>query len=169
MNTNLNERDEKLLQRHQAMCSECPGLDACKEQGMILQSALGPDDFVRVRMGPCQLRKRRIEERKTEKLFAQAQIPLGLQKCSLDNFVTTGRGESIMRAKFEAVNAIQTGCSLVLAGGIGTGKTHLAAAIVHRTILEGRSALFISAIAYLEQLKRKFTQKSKDKRGVSPC
>jgi DNA replication protein DnaC len=153
----LNERDGELFLRHQAMCRECAGLDKCRERGWIMQSVMQPDkNRLRIGMGPCLLRKRQNEERKIQKLFSQAAIPLGLQKCSLDNFVTTGMGKSVKRAKLEAENAIETSCSLVLAGGIGVGKTHLAAAIVRGVILQGRSAMFISALGYLEHLKNTF-------------
>jgi DNA replication protein DnaC len=152
-----SELDGTIFLRHRALCRKCPGLDACKEHGWIMQLSPQSDrSFVRIAMGPCPLRKKQVHRRKTEKLFSEAEIPLGLQECSLDNYVTTGRSESIKRAKSEAENAIRTGSSLVLAGYVGTGKTHLAAAIVQGVLLQGRNALFISAIGYLEHLKSTF-------------
>jgi len=50
----------------------------------------------------------------------------------------------------------------VLTGDVGTGKTHLAAAIVHAALTLERDALFISAIGYLERLKSTFDKKQTD-------
>jgi DNA replication protein DnaC len=158
-----NARDGEILLRHRALCRECPGLDHCKEHGWIMQPFLEPGKKIaRLGMGPCLLRKKSIEQRKTEKLFLEAEIPPSLRRCSLANYVTDGRNESVRRAKFAAENAIQTGCSLVLAGRSGTGKTHLAAAIAQGVLLQGRSALFISAIGYLEHLKSTFETRRAD-------
>jgi hypothetical protein len=115
--TEFNERDGEILRRHRELCRECPGLDHCKEHGWIMQHFLEPvNHFVRMGMGPCPLRKRRIEQHKIEKLFLEAEIPSSLRRCGFANYVTTGRSESVRRAKHEAESAIQTGCSLVLAG-----------------------------------------------------
>jgi DNA replication protein DnaC len=42
---------------------------------------------------------------------------------------------------------------------VGTGKTHLAAAIAHAAIDRGEPALFISAIGYLHRLRATFEKK----------
>jgi DNA replication protein DnaC len=156
----LSEWDEKLILRHRALCRECPGLDACGEHGCIAQVSLTPDKrTARIAMGHCALRKARDAWRKSAGPFSEAAIPPGLQRCGLENYLTAGRDESIERTKNEAKKAAQTGSSLVLAGGVGTGKTHLSAAIVRASLNQGRTALFISAIGYLERLKSTFEQR----------
>jgi DNA replication protein DnaC len=113
-------------------------------------------------MGYCIRRKVRDAWRKSAGPFSEAAIPPGLQRCGLENYLAAGRGESIERAKNKAKKAAQTGSSLVLAGGVGTGKTHLAAAIVRASLNQGRTGLFISAIGYLERLKSTFEQRQAD-------
>jgi DNA replication protein DnaC len=159
----IDERDGETFLRHRALCCECPGLDRCREHGWVMQILFNPDkSFARIAMGACRLRKIQMDRRKAEKLFSEAEIPLGLQRCQLANYVTAGRSESAKRAKFEAESAIRTSSSLVLAGRPGTGKTHLAAAIVQSVLAQGRSALFISAVGYLEHLKSTFETQQAD-------
>jgi DNA replication protein DnaC len=158
-----NERDGEIFLRHQALCRECPGLDDCREHGCVMWVFLTPDKrAARIAMGPCRARQVRDARLRTERLFSEAALPAGLRECSLENYVTAGRGGSIERAKTEAEKVTQTSCSLVLAGSVGTGKTHLAAAIVRSALAQGRSALFISAIGYLEHLKSTFEKKRTD-------
>jgi DNA replication protein DnaC len=45
---------------------------------------------------------------------------------------------------------------------VGTGKTHLAAAIARAALAQGRAAFFISAIGYLERLQSTFEKKRTD-------
>ncbi|MDR3230137.1 MAG: ATP-binding protein [Synergistaceae bacterium] len=156
----VDERDGELFLRHLSLCRQCPGLDDCGERGCVMQVFLTPDrKAARIAMGLCPLKKARDALRRSEKLFSKAAIPPALRECGLENFITTGRNESIRRAKIEAERAVRTLCSLVLAGGVGTGKTHLAAAIVRAALAQGRTALFISAIGYLEHLKSTFETK----------
>jgi DNA replication protein DnaC len=61
---------------------------------------------------------------------------------------------------------IDGGGSLVLAGDVGTGKTHLAAAVVVNAKLSGRSALFWSVPSLLAAL-RSFGADGKYKRTLS--
>ncbi|MDR2179717.1 MAG: ATP-binding protein, partial [Synergistaceae bacterium] len=153
----LSERDEMLFLRHRALCRECSGLQNCREQGCVAQISLSPDKSrAYLAMGPCKFRRARDVLRKSEKLFSEAAIPPALRDCGFENYFTDGRGESLRFARYEAQNAADTGSSLVLAGGVGTGKTHLAAAIARKAMAQGRGAFFISAIGYLERLKRTF-------------
>jgi DNA replication protein DnaC len=159
----VNERDGELFLRHLALCRECPGIDDCRERGCVMRAFLAPDKrSARIAMGPCPRRQARDARRRTERLFSEAALPPGLRECSLKNYVTTERGESVERAKNGAKKAVQMGSSLVLAGGVGTGKTHLAAAIVQAALAQGRNALFISAIGYLEHLKSTFEKRRTD-------
>jgi DNA replication protein DnaC len=159
----FDKRDTEVFLRHRELCRNCPGLEACREHGCVMQIFLTPDrKSARMGMGYCTQRKTRNIQRKNTRLFLEAAIPPALRECSLENYITVGRGESIQRAKSEALKATRTGCSLVLAGDVGTGKTHLAVAVVHSALEQGRSALFISAIEYLERLKSTFEQKRTD-------
>ena len=152
-----SERDEELFLRHRALCRECSGIDNCRERGYVLQISLSPDkNRACLAMGPCKLRRTRDFLRRSEKLFSEAAIPQSLRECGFEKYITEGRSESICRAKSLAARAAEMGSSLVLAGTVGTGKTHLAAAIARMALAQGRAAFFISAIGYLERLRSTF-------------
>jgi DNA replication protein DnaC len=153
----FSERDTEQFMRHRALCSECPGLDHCKEYGHVLQIYLGPDKKnVRIAMGPCKKRLVRDGLRRSEKLFSEAAIPPIFRECDFENYAAEGRSEGVQYAKVAAKRAVVTGSSLVLAGAVGAGKSHLAAAIARAALTQGRTAFFISAIDYLERLKSTF-------------
>jgi DNA replication protein DnaC len=156
----VDEQDARMFLRQRSLCRECPGLDGCREHGSLAVLALTQDKArAYIAIGTCKLRKARDLARRAERLFAEAAIPASLRGCRLENYVTQGRGEDIERAKAAAARAIETGCSLVLGGAVGTGKTHLAAAIARAALDRGGSALFISAIGYLHRLKSTFDKK----------
>jgi DNA replication protein DnaC len=113
-------------------------------------------------MGPCKFRRARDALRRSEKLFSDSAIPPALRECGFENYFTEGRSESVQYAKFAAKKAAETGSSLVLSGSVGTGKTHLAAAIAQAALTQGRAAFFISAIGYLERLQSTFEKKRTD-------
>ncbi|MDR1623138.1 MAG: ATP-binding protein, partial [Synergistaceae bacterium] len=109
-----------------------------------------------------KFRRARDVLRRSEKLFSEAAIPPILRECGFENYFTEGQGESVRCAKFAAKKAAETGSSLVLSGAVGTGKTHLAAAIAQAALAQGRAAFFISAIGYLERLQSTFEKKRTD-------
>ena len=153
----FNERDEELFLRHRALCRKCPGLDNCRERGYVMQiSRSSVQNNARIAMGPCGFRRARDILRKSERLFSESAIPPAFRECNFENYVTEGQSESVRYAKYAAIDAAKTGSSLVLAGTVGTGKSHLAAAIARTTLAQGRGAFFISAIRYLEHLKNTF-------------
>jgi DNA replication protein DnaC len=159
----INERDAEVFLRHRVMCRECRGFDDCKERGYVMLFSLSPDKKTAYpAYAQCAFKKAHDARRKSEKLFLEAAIPLGLQRCRLENYVTEGLGESVKRARNVAMATARSAHSLVLAGDVGTGKTHLAAGIVHAALAQGRDALFISAIGYLERLKSTFEKKQTD-------
>lgn len=55
-----------------------------------------------------------------------------------------------------AVDYISTGMGLTLIGPPGTGKTHIAAALLKVAVLSGHSARFIGAVKLLDQLRATF-------------
>jgi DNA replication protein DnaC len=153
----VREQDEKLFLRHRALCRECSGLENCRENGYTLRISRSSDKSrTYLAMGPCKFRLARDILRRSEKLFSEAAIPLILRECSFENYAAEGRSESVRHAKFMAKRAAETGSSLVLAGAVGTGQTHLAAALGRMALTQGHAAFFISALGYLERLKSTF-------------
>lgn len=86
------------------------------------------------------------------------EMPVELRYCSLQNFSLVGVSKSVVLAAERAAEAMQSETSLVLAGGaenggVGVGKTHLAAAIIVDAFLKGKSGFFVSVPMLMNQLK----------------
>src|SRR6266404_6620590 len=74
-----------------------------------------------------------------QRLFYAARIPARYQKCTLENYTTEDAETSKWVAKTEAQNIFEhyleiDGKGLLLVGGVGVGKTHLAAAMLQELI-----------------------------------
>lgn len=158
------EGDAEMFLRNRALCKRCPGLEHCRENGYAAHFILTQDrSHARIALESCTLHRQYHAEREIERLFSESAIPPGLRMCRMENFVTTGLSKDIARAKSKAVAAAETGNSLVLAGTVGTGKTHLASAIAQEALTQGRSAFFISAIGYLLHLKSTFEKRQTER------
>ncbi len=103
---------------------------------------------------PCECQ----HERKVFLQLHRAQIPLRYRGCSLESFERTGTDPSLFLAFNTAQRFVEIypgdndGTGLLFTGSIGTGKTHLAVAILQKLVLEkGASALFCD---YRELLKK---------------
>jgi DNA replication protein DnaC len=94
-------------------------------------------------------------------LLALANIPARHLACELDNYKTTGMQEAAAHAKIAALKFVEqypldkTG--LLLFGGIGRGKTHLAVGIIKELIIrKGINCLFCSYGELLKQIQNSY-------------
>jgi len=90
-----------------------------------------------------------------------------LARMTLDTFVPEGHGlqpekQENLRRAYEAARAYAENPSgwLLLKGGYGCGKTHLAAAIANRAVERGQPALFITVPDLLDHLRAAFSPSS---------
>jgi DNA replication protein DnaC len=106
----------------------------------------------------CQLRAR------GGALIAAARIPKRYEHCELSNFTTDfpGADRSIALAQISASRFVQEfdprdGAGLLLVGGIGTGKTHLAVGILKELIAaRGSACLFCDYRELLKQIQNSY-------------
>jgi len=97
-------------------------------------------------------------------LIAAARIPKRYEHCELSNFDSdfTGADPSIALAQISASHFVQEfnprdGKGLLLVGGIGTGKTHLAVGILKELIAaRGSSCLFCDYRELLKQIQNSY-------------
>jgi DNA replication protein DnaC len=97
-------------------------------------------------------------------LTAAARIPKRYEHCELSNFTTDfpGADRSIALAQISASRFVQEfnsrdGAGLLLVGGIGTGKTHLAVGILKELIAtRGSACLFCDYRELLKQIQNSY-------------
>ncbi|WP_263367669.1 ATP-binding protein [Edaphobacter bradus] len=106
----------------------------------------------------------RVRERAARRL-GRAGIPRRYEHCSLDNYETKfpsshrSLGAALVRArKFVESYPLETaGTGLLLTGGIGVGKTHLAVGILQALVTErGASGLFYDYRDLLKQVQNSY-------------
>jgi len=97
-------------------------------------------------------------------MIAAARVPKRYEHCELSNFTTDfpGADRSIALAQISATRFVQEfdprdGKGLLLVGGIGTGKTHLAVGILKELIAtRGRTCLFCDYRELLKQIQNSY-------------
>ncbi len=108
---------------------------------------------------PCSCRQLDMQTERFDRLLRVSQLG-ALQDCTFDSFYAEGHGmtpdkQRNLRLAFERVKAFadQPQGWLVIKGGYGCGKTHLAAAIANHSIAHGRVAIFVAVPDLLDHLR----------------
>lgn len=121
----------------------CP---ACLAAGSRVSS--GMIDAMRGRMADAEFRGRLV----------RASIPAGFVGCGFDNFVaSTARAGQVAKVledyclKFEAQRMVRSG--FVFTGNPGTGKTHIACAMVLSIIDQGHTAVYASLPRFTREVR----------------
>src|ERR1700691_1894135 len=120
----------------------------------------------------CRLRAR------SGAMIAAARIPKRYEHCELSNFTTDfpGADHSVALAQTSASRFVQQfdprdGRGLLLVGGIGTGKTHLAVGILKELIASrGSACMFCDYRELLKQIQNSYNDsvKATELQGLQP-
>ena len=104
------------------------------------------------------------------KLFDRSGIPPRFVGKTLDNFIETPDNKANLDKIRDFINNISLrlslGGGLILFGGVGLGKSHLACAIAEAAINKHASALFISASDMVDDVQQGFNDKQSVKAKV---
>jgi DNA replication protein DnaC len=136
----------------------CP---ICKGRGFLtLDVPPGHPDFSKI--VPCRCTQARIAAERTQSLRTVSNIG-ALSRMTFDSFMPDGVGLS-ERVRFNLHEAYERSLEfareprgwLVLLGGYGSGKTHLAAAITNHRVSLGHAVLFVVVPDLLDYLRATF-------------
>lgn len=115
---------------------------------------------------PCVCRTTQQEASRYDKLVQLSQLGL-LQDRTFDNFMPDGLGltpakQRNLRLVYERVLAFAQNPHgwLILRGGYGSGKTHLAAAVANHRIALGHPVLFVNTPDLLDHLRAAYSPSS---------
>lgn len=138
---------------------ECP---YCGGLGFVIPD-LEPDDPAFGRAVVCSCRATELEKARLDKLSRLSQLG-ALRECTFDNFIATGHGltpslQRNLRLAYELTveYAKDPQGWLVLKGGYGCGKTHLAAAVANYRLALGHPVLFVNTPDLLDHLRAAYS------------
>ena len=125
-----------------------------------------PGDIRFGRATPCTCRLQREDVQRHNKLLALSQLGL-LQECTFTNFMPDGVGltpaiQRNLRFVYDQTYAYADNPQgwLIIRGGYGAGKTHLAAAVGNAQLAKGQPALFVNMPDLLDYLRAAFSPSS---------
>jgi DNA replication protein DnaC len=142
-----------------------PACPICHGLGYIrLDVPVGHPHFGK--LFPCTCRMDEIAAHRDEAMRAMSNLE-ALERFSFDNFSADGKGLSPERQRnlqhaFEAAKAFAKRPEgwLLLMGGFGCGKTHLAAAIANHALTHGTAPIFVTVPDLLDHLRATFATTS---------
>lgn len=137
----------------QQKCQQCTGIQQCQSdaEGMLYVLEMGPTGKVSPSYRLCAYAARERQNRRISRLLASSRLPDHFKNKSFDNFNRLGNQEAYMAAQRVAND--DGGKGLLLYGGTGTGKTHLAAAIVNARLARGSQAVFVTVPELLSDIR----------------
>jgi len=123
--------------------------------------ASGEPDYSR--LIPCGCARKEIDKKKTARLQTISNLG-SLSKLTFDNLLPGGRNSDVVSQRlFQiALDEVRKFAEnpqgwLVLAGPVGSGKTHLACAVANLRISEGHPAVYMTAAELLDHLRAAFS------------
>lgn len=114
----------------------------------------------------CVCRQQTLEQQRVDNLGRLSQLGL-LTECTFDNFMPDGVGltpvkQRNLKLAYQMVHDFAENPRgwLILRGGYGCGKTHLAAAVANHRIALGHPSLFINTPDLLDHLRSAYAPNS---------
>lgn len=148
--------------RHDAACAECPytveTCEQCRYNAEPFSSARYSNEFLRC-IPACAKYKVRMEQRRIAKLIGESGMGARFQMRTFATFREDAATEAAKRLAQTFCADIKTNpraTGLMLIGPYGCGKTHLAAAILHRCAEDGTPGMFVVAPDLLAQIRSSY-------------
>lgn len=158
MNTNTSSNDEVLAPTQEETTLGRPDCPHCGGLGYIVPD-VPPAHPSFGRAQPCTCREAEREEARMSSLLKLSQLGM-LKECTFEAFLQEGLGltkakqRNLQTAYDRALAYAQNPQGwLVLKGGYGCGKTHLAAAIANLRLSTGHPVLFVNTPDLLDHLR----------------
>jgi len=142
--------------KDEAACAKCEGKCPLNYHPRTLHAERLRDKMAYVvRVGNCRssAAQNALKGARIEDLIKASGLTPKQQKQTFETYATKGLGADVSTAKGRAMLAAEDGSWLVLAGKQGTGKSHLAVAVMLRVMERRNGALFRSVPEMLDELR----------------
>jgi DNA replication protein DnaC len=151
--------ERSIEQPAEEICPLCKGLGYLR-----MDVPVGHPDFGK--LVPCTCRLAEVAEQRASALRTMGDLDI-LSRMTFDTFIPEGHGlppekQVNLRWAYEEARSFAENPTgwLVLKGGYGCGKTHLAAAIANACVERGQPVLFITVPDLLDHLRAAFAPSS---------
>lgn len=132
-------------------CNNCQGREKCPHDGFVPKFDLNEQRLI---LTECVRNKVFVQAKRVERLLRSSRLPEHFKTKTFETFTVTPENQ---RAFNTALKVAGTDWPGVIFGGTpGTGKTHLATAILNKRINDGREAIFCTVPELLTDIKSTF-------------
>lgn len=144
-----------VLRKEKEICAQCSGRADCPmyPPGLVTVIELGQNGGLRKELKPCPKDGPYRYQKRIERLMASSRLPVGFQEKTFETYKATPENMRAV-AIAKAIAEGKTDRGLLLAGSTGTGKTHLASAMVNIRIDQGKEAVFCTVPELLADIRR---------------
>lgn len=156
----LDDRQLLLLRtamRHEEDCRECTDSKDCPHSGARYVAVMAEaNGFNRVNVATevcSNISAAKVQQSMVD-LLEDSLIPRPRRRNTFETYTTLNLPSSAKVAKAIALECAETGKSLILGGGVGTGKTHLAIAMANRYVGQGKPVLFLNLPAMMDKMRQ---------------
>ncbi len=145
--------------RSDQQCRGCKGLQQCKSEaeGMMYVLEMAPTGKISPSYRMCRHKVVDMESKRISRLLASSRLPDFFRDKTFANFKRHDNPEAYMAAQRVANDVGGTG--VMLYGKPGTGKTHLAAAIVNTRLASDNQAVFVTVPELLADIRETIGRK----------
>lgn len=156
----LDDRQLLLLRtamRHEEDCRMCTDFKDCPHSGaryVAVVSEVNGYNRVSVAAEVCSNISAAKVQQSMADLLEDSLIPRPRRRNTFETYSTLNLPSSAKVAKAIALECAETGKSLILGGGVGTGKTHLAIAMANCYIGQGKPVLFLNLPAMMDKMRQ---------------
>jgi len=155
-------RDIEEMEKYLATCPKCQGLDHCinKYRPGERSFLIAENRSLYRSVNFCRYERARQHEEKVKALLRSARISKRFEFNSLDNFEETPKNKTALNTAKEFVNNfdLEQGKGLMIAGPVGTGKTHLAIGVLKAIIKKGIPGIYVTVPELLDDIRQSYRE-----------
>lgn len=136
-----------------AACEHCRGLEQCGNADMpgYSVSVEVAGQVLYFPQQPCRYLRAQREQERAQSMLLSSRVPQRYRRMTFANYRVTPANQEAYSKALAAAEGTQ---GLMLSGGPGTGKTHLAMAVANARISAGRPAVFVTVPELMDDLRQ---------------